>query len=127
MIGSRFFLLIVFTSILAVLTLPVYAIFYVQPSINKKLVVEYEKDAGQHAIHLSKTLGEGDGLMQYLDTKKVPYTFSQQIDTAQQDFHIIKVKLFSSDGEIIFSTDSEAIGQINSHKYFHEIVATGKT
>jgi diguanylate cyclase (GGDEF)-like protein len=44
-----------------------------------------------------------------------------------KEFTIIKIKMFSSSGEIIFSTDSREIGEINKRSYFHEIVAGGDT
>ncbi len=44
-----------------------------------------------------------------------------------KDFGLMKLKIFSKSGEIIFSTDSKDVGVINKEKYFHNIVAKGKT
>ncbi len=44
-----------------------------------------------------------------------------------KDFGLMKLKIFSKSGEIIFSTDSKDVGVVNKEKYFHNIIAKGKT
>ena len=39
---------------------------------------------------------------------------------------IQKLKIFSSSGEILFSTDKKEIGQVNRKDYFIRVVAKGK-
>lgn len=48
------------------------------------------------------------------------------IDEIINDFGIHKLKMFSNDGLIIYSTERDEIGDVNRHGYFKDIVAKGK-
>lgn len=50
-----------------------------------------------------------------------------KIGIVKKDFHLYKLKMFSTDGEIVFSTDPGDIGRVNRNDYFHDIVAKGRT
>jgi signal transduction histidine kinase len=43
-----------------------------------------------------------------------------------KDFQLWKLKLFSSTGVVVFSTDEEDVGQVNRNPYFAEEVAKGR-
>ncbi len=49
----------------------------------------------------------------------------RHIEIIKQDFLLEKLKIFSKQGEIIFSTAPEDIGKKNKHDYFYNIVAKG--
>jgi hypothetical protein len=49
-----------------------------------------------------------------------------EIEKLVNAFELNKLKIFSSTGKTVFSTDPDDIGKINKEKYFHEIVAKGK-
>ncbi|MBL6995854.1 PAS domain S-box protein, partial [Desulfobacula sp.] len=49
----------------------------------------------------------------------------RDIEIVKQTFSLEKLKIFSKQGEIIFSTASEDIGKKNKHDYFYNIVAKG--
>ena len=52
--------------------------------------------------------------------------YKETTDEFIRDFSILKIKVFSSTGEVSFSTDKEDLGQVNKHPYFKEFVAKGK-
>ncbi|WP_444550910.1 PAS domain-containing protein [Candidatus Magnetomonas plexicatena] len=43
----------------------------------------------------------------------------------QSDFEIIELKIYAPDGEVLYCSDTEDIGEVNQHTYFHQIVAKG--
>ena len=49
----------------------------------------------------------------------------KEIGTLREGFGLAKIKVFSRSGEIVFSTDSEEVGNTNTEQYFQEIVAQG--
>ena len=55
----------------------------------------------------------------------IGYYFSGDIEKLKSNFRLTKFKIFSSSGEIIFSSDPKEIGILNNRRYFHEIVAKG--
>jgi len=55
----------------------------------------------------------------------LPVNIDRLIKEAQRDFGLIKLKVFSPLGEILYSTDSTDVGKINRNSYFHEVVASG--
>jgi signal transduction histidine kinase len=51
--------------------------------------------------------------------------FSHMTDF-KDDLALVKIKFFDTKGKIIFSTDKEDIGTLNTKDYFHNIVAKGE-
>ena len=41
-------------------------------------------------------------------------------------FKLMKLKIFSNSGEVIYSTAPKDFGVINRYRYFHDVVAKGK-
>jgi len=48
-----------------------------------------------------------------------------EIAKPTSQFELVKLKVFSDSGEVLFSTDPEEIGDVNRENYFSEIVAKG--
>ncbi|MBI5203934.1 MAG: diguanylate cyclase [Nitrospirae bacterium] len=121
----RFTLLrgILIVSVLAVIILPVYIFFFMNPAVTNLLIENAENEAVRVARHSAATLlrAEAEGLKK----EAIPADFQSDIKTLQQDFDLVKVKVFSPVGEIIYSTDPREIGHVNKERYFHGIVAKG--
>lgn len=121
----RFTLLrgILIVSVLAVIILPVYIFFFMNPAFTNLLIENAENEAVRVARHSAVTLlrAEAEGLKK----EAIPDDFQSDIKTLQQDFDLVKVKVFSPVGEIIYSTDPREIGHVNKERYFHGIVAKG--
>jgi diguanylate cyclase (GGDEF)-like protein len=112
-----------FLSLIIVTVLPLYKVVFINPSFNKYIVQNTKDDAIKTANHLrSIFIAEGGELV----TKPHNIDLSEEIIKHKNDFNLVKLKLFSSTGKIIFSTDPQDIGNINRKEYFHEIVAKGK-
>ena len=115
-------------SIVAVILLSTYAVFFLSPSFTGLITETTEAEAARVATHLSKIILDGAELNGLEITKgNLPDNITIEIDKMAKDFGLIKVKLFSPAGEIIYSSDTKDIGQINEKSYFHEVVAKGRT
>ena len=117
---------ILFVSLVIVIALPLYDIVFIYPAFTKLLISDKRDDAIQIARHLSSFLVSQDtelkkNLLQAHLSREM-----EQLGKVRDDFDLIKLKFFSKSGEVIFSSDSKDIGDINDKRYFHEIVAKGK-
>ncbi|MDT8335576.1 MAG: PAS domain S-box protein, partial [Desulfurivibrionaceae bacterium] len=61
-----------------------------------------------------------------VSAQSLPDNVEQIFFDAKSDFNLLKIKLFSPLGEVVYSTSPEDIGVINRHGYFHEVVAAGR-
>lgn len=113
--------------LIAVLTtaiaLPLYNIFFIYPSFKRQLIQNTEDDAVRIAAHLSSMFIHE---VTELRKENLPHELVRMAEDVARDFRLWKLKVFSSSGEVIYSTDPKDIGDINKHTYFHEIVARGK-
>lgn len=115
--------LIIFISVLAVILFPAFHIFYISPSFSDLIIHNTEKEAVRVAMHLEEMLIQGKGV---LESSDLDGSFSAQIDKAMAEFEIMKIKVFSPRGEILFSSDPAEIGQLNTKEYFQQQVAHGQ-
>jgi diguanylate cyclase (GGDEF)-like protein len=113
---------ILIISVVATLALPVFTTRYIHPAFDGLLTRLTEEEAIRLATHLASSLSPEDD--PFRKESFLP-RFGETIDTFRRDINLVKIKMFSQDGEIIYSTDRSEIGKINRKKYFHEIVALG--
>lgn len=110
---------------LLALSVPLYAIFLIYPHFTEIISFEKEVDAGQIANHVAKMLVL-DGVSKTLTRESISESFVKILEEARADFDLTKVKIFSSRGEVIYSTDQQEVGTLNTNKYFSDLVAQGK-
>ncbi len=103
---------------------PVVNIYVIFPSFTKMVCENAEADAVRVTNLLASKL-----MFQQNELTGDSFSddFSKHAEQIKKKLNIWKFKIFSKDGEIIFSTDSEEVGSFNSKSYFHEIVAKGKS
>jgi hypothetical protein len=116
--------LLVVTCLLA-LSFPIYAIFWIHPQFTGIAAFEKEVNAKQIANHISKMLFI-DVESNTITKESITDSFIDTLKEAQVDFDITKIKIFSSSGEVLYSTESQDIGAINAEPYFADIVSKGK-
>ena len=117
---------ILFVSLVIVIALPLYDILFIYPAFTKLLTEDKRDDAIQIARHLSSFLVSQDTELKKNLLQAHLSEEMEQLGKVRDDFDLIKLKFFSKSGEVIFSSDSKDIGDINDKRYFHEIVAKGK-
>lgn len=99
---------------------PSIHILYVSPR-NVELIVKHTKeDALFAAKHLMP-----DIINNQIILGKYEEEVKKKIWRLKDDFQVEKLKIFSEQGEIIYSTHPEDNGKINNENYFSEIVAKG--
>jgi len=120
--GSYFSRNLIIISILIVILLPSYNVAFVYPSLTHLFNEIMTREATNIAKHFRSMFetrtGELTGMA--LDTQT-----KGDIDKLREDFGLAKMKIFSPSGEILFSTDPKEVGDINTERYYQEIVARG--
>jgi len=115
--------ILIVSSIIAI-ALPICVIMFIYPSFNKQLTKNVESEAVSIARHLSSMIMAD---LAELSPDTLSNEILYDIKGPIKDFGLMKLKIFSKSGEIIFSTDSKDVGVVNKEKYFHNIVAKGET
>lgn len=114
---------IILASIIALISFPLYIILYIDPAFVSFVTSTSEREAVKVANYI--TLSLFPEAKEFSATALSPQ-MEQKLLEFQQEFQIIKVKIFKPDGTIIYSTDKEDIGQTNTHDYFLNVVAQGQ-
>jgi PAS domain S-box-containing protein len=123
MFRDKFLRNILLTSVAAVLVVPVYTAMFTYPSYKKLLIANAEDDALRLAAHMvSEILPQGAELKK----GSIPDAYKKIAESMKSDFRLMKIKIYSPSGEVIYSTDDREIGTVNDQKEFHDIVTNGK-
>lgn len=108
--------IIVIFSILIII--PIIFQTLIIPSFKNQIVVNVLDESKRVANHLAYSIDFVN-----LDKKEIDYKLKAEMN----QFQIDKVHFFRKDGKVIYSTIKEKIGSMNTHSYFHEIVAKGRS
>jgi PAS domain S-box-containing protein len=114
-------ILIVFLSMAAALS--IYNVFFIYPSFTNLVIENTKNDATRAAKYLASILIPEKNKLDKVSLREDSLAKIQEIIAV---FELNKLKVFSNEGEVIYSTDADDIGQVNQKKYFNEIVAKGK-
>ncbi|HBI15578.1 MAG TPA: hypothetical protein DDY20_08715 [Desulfobulbaceae bacterium] len=111
-------------SCVAALILPVFTFTSLYPAIDNLLVSNAEHQARMVAGHLATyiTVPSGDSLR----PGDITPDLRDEIAKLSESFALEKVKVFSDEGEVLFSTSQDEIGSRNDSEYFHTVVLRGK-
>ena len=111
-------------AIIGVMALSSYTLLVISPKYTDLLVENTEEEAIRTGAHLSFMLfGKGEGAITQDSLSKV------NVAMIMEDTRLLviqKLNIFSSSGEILFSTDKKEIGKVNRKDYFFRVVAKGK-
>ncbi|MFN2367851.1 MAG: HD domain-containing phosphohydrolase [Desulfurivibrionaceae bacterium] len=122
MLNFKFIKWLVFLAVSVALLLPLYVYFYLSPSLERYVAEDTEAQAVRIATHLSSMFPH----LEEISSRTLPDNVEQIFLDAKSDFNLLKIKLFSPLGEVVYSTSPEDIGKINRQSYFHELVAAGR-
>ncbi|MCR4377512.1 MAG: ATP-binding protein [Rhodospirillales bacterium] len=101
---------------------PTYEIFSVYPRFTKFLVASVEDEAKRTAAHFSSMINFEE---QEIKAGALSPSAEAVVAEMVKDFNLVKVKVFTPSGEIIYSTDAKDIGTVNTRDYFANVVARG--
>ncbi len=102
--------------------MPLIMQFVITPRFADYLVSITEEDARRIATHLAQGL---DVSSDSLSIASLPQEFVDRSDLLLETFGLKKFRIFSADGEAIFSTQWEEIGEVNKKAYFQQEVMKG--
>lgn len=120
MSNINFLRFILVTSLITVLALISFSLFFLNPNFSTILINDAESEAIIIGRHLAAVFQQEEKV-----TEKLPPGFDM-VRRAADDFGLMKIKVFSPEGKIVYSSSKEDIGEINERDYFHNIVARGK-
>ena len=104
---------------------PLFNIFFVHPFFSNLLIENTIEETEDAAKHLASMLFVKE--ITELAKDPLPDWLSSDIERIEHNFNLVKLKVFSPSGEILYSTDPKDIGGTNKETYFQEIVAKGNT
>ena len=110
-------------SLIIATTLPATVIFYIFPLFSEQLIKNIEDDALRVARHLMFMIVPS---INELNKKSLPDELLNKVQKTTKEYNLMKLKIFSKPGEVLYSTTSKDIGVINKNSYFQDIVAKGK-
>ncbi len=113
---------ILIVSILLVTVLPVYNFLVISPLFSKFLAESTNNTAVRVTRHFASMFDQNKTV---LNKDHIKFDESSDINELRSAFKLTKLKIFSNSGEVLFSTDPEDIGNTNTQRYFHEVVAKG--
>jgi signal transduction histidine kinase/CheY-like chemotaxis protein len=94
--------------------------YVIYPLFSKLLIKSAEEEATVASQHISHMF-----FPEERDTALITPETVALVDRVRSDFKFTKLKIFSTSGETLFSTDIKEIGEINENDYFNEVVALG--
>ncbi len=114
---------ILLLSVVVLVVAPGYAIVHVIPTFTKELLTNIEAEAQRTTRYLSYRIFPGSRVVVDSNTYR---HIDREIEKAVKTFGLEKVKIFSADGTIVYSTDAKDEGTLNAKPYFTEIVRQGR-
>lgn len=110
-------------SIILAVVLPLITARLILPAFTNIMVESIQEDA-QRLAHLALPASLKHT---HLKRDRLTERFFGEIYKLEHDFGLMRIKIFSHTGEVLYSTDSREVGAINSHPYFINQVAKGKS
>jgi diguanylate cyclase (GGDEF)-like protein len=109
-------------SLVAISVFPVYTVFFLAPRFEDLLVRSTKDEAIRLARSFSTFVVEEDN---ELRRETLPTYLLDRLGSLEDDGHLVKMRIFSPSGEIIYSTEPAEVGRFNEEAYFKEIAASG--
>jgi diguanylate cyclase (GGDEF)-like protein len=109
-------------SLLAVLVLPLYVVSYLTPAFTEFIIADTEKRLINVAMRMANELLDEEAT---ISASSITPLFLKELEHLRTAVNLPKIKVFTLDGTIIYSTDPADIGQKSRKSFFPDIVATG--
>jgi len=113
---------IVWVSLVAISVFPIYTVFVLAPRFEELLVKNTKDEAIRLARSFSTFVVEED---KELSRGGLPTHLLDRLGSLEDDGHLVKMRIFSPAGEIIYSSEPAEVGHFNEEAYFRELAASG--
>lgn len=118
---SRLLCGVLLLTITLAIALPVLNITLIYPAFTDIIISSIEEDALRLAKHtLPASLKHTT-----LTNETLNNQFFAEIYKLETDFNVMKIKVFSAEGKVIYSTEATDIGHLNDKAYFKDVVVKG--
>ncbi len=114
---------ILIIALIIALGLPICVTTFIYPAFTELLTKNTEEEAIRVARHLNFIIIPEQNK---LNKNSLPAELMSKIQEMTKGFKLMKLKIFSDSGKIIYSSTPTDIGQINNKRYFHDVVTWGK-
>jgi len=114
---------ILILGVLGLLAIPSYGILHGVPSFYQELMANLEAEALRTTEYLSYRIFPGSRVEINANNYRV---VDREITKATRTLALEKVKIFSHDGTVLYSTDHKDEGTLNVKPYFKETVQLGR-
>jgi len=114
---------IIAASSIALISFPLYIIFYLDPAFVNFVTGTSEREAVKVANHMAVSLFPHEA---EFNNSSISASETQRLLDLQRDFQIVKVKIFTPGGKVVYSSDPAEVGHVNTYDYFKQVVARGK-
>lgn len=111
--------LVIISSLIAVL-FPLVNIYYILPSFKNVIIQNTELDAERIVGFFAETIVSDGQILKNIEDQR------ERLEDLKQPLNVAKLKFFSPDGTIVYSSDAQEIGDLNANDYFHQLVAKGQ-
>jgi diguanylate cyclase (GGDEF)-like protein len=111
---------IVVVSLVAISLFPIYTVLVLAPEFEELLVANTKEEAIRLARYSSDLLvAESPELRR----DALPSLLLERLRALERDEHLVKMRVFSPAGEILYSTEPTEVGHFNTEAYFRRIAA----
>lgn len=108
----------------AIVLLPLYVMFISAPAFTRLAEDNANEESIRVANHLAATLvAEGGDIVR----GRLPASFPAEAETIRRDFRLLRLRVLTPSGKIVFSTTKQEIDTFNKQEYFLKMVALGVT
>ncbi len=118
-----FLRVILVVSIITIVLFPLFTLFHQYPNINRLLEEFILNEAVGIGKYLSALIIVDD---QELEPGSLSKETVNQIRNVERDAHFIRLVIYSPSGQILYSSESEEIGEVNQDPYFRQMLADPK-
>jgi len=119
---SRVLWATVSVSLVAISLFPIYTVLFLAPHFRELLVEDTKDEAIRLATYFSTFVVEES---KELRRDTLPTHLLDRLGSLEGDSRLIKMRVFSPSGEIIYSTEPTEVGHFNEEAYFKEMAANG--
>ncbi len=111
--------LVIISSLIAIL-FPLFNIYYILPSFKNIIIQNAELDAERIVGFFAQSIISDGHIQSDIGEQR------DHLEGLKEPFNVMKLKFFAPDGTIIYSSDTDEIGDVNVNDYFHHQVAKGE-
>jgi diguanylate cyclase (GGDEF)-like protein len=118
-VRPAFLIVLVVVSVATILLFPLFAVLYQYPKMEELLRNFTLNEAVGVAKDLTSVLVPDDRV---LEPALITAETRERIGRLEREAHFVKLKIYSPDGQVLYSSDTREVGTFNSDPYFQDVL-----